>query len=176
MLRPRRLVSVAAFAVLLSGGCRSDSADSADTAGSALTADTTAAASMPSVATDSGAMLDPNTATREQLMAVPGMSAAAADALIAGRPYDDMRGVERVLAAHLSEEQREQVYAQVWKRIDLNTATGEEILLIPGVGERMRHEFEEYRPYRAIAQFRREMGKYVDSAEVARLERYVEIR
>ena len=39
----------------------------------------------------------------------------------------------------------------------------------------MRHEFEEYRPYRAIEQFRREMGKYVDPAEVARLERYVTI-
>jgi hypothetical protein len=40
----------------------------------------------------------------------------------------------------------------------------------------MRHEFEEYRPYRAIEQFRREIGKYVDSAEVARLEHYVAIR
>jgi hypothetical protein len=40
----------------------------------------------------------------------------------------------------------------------------------------MQHEFEEYRPYRGIEQFRREIGKYVDSAEVARLERYVTIR
>jgi hypothetical protein len=40
----------------------------------------------------------------------------------------------------------------------------------------MQHEFEEYRPYRAMEQFRREIGKYVDQAEVARLERYVTIR
>ena len=40
----------------------------------------------------------------------------------------------------------------------------------------MLHEFDEYRPYEAIAQFRREMGKYVDEDEVARMERYVEIR
>jgi hypothetical protein len=40
----------------------------------------------------------------------------------------------------------------------------------------MRHEFEEYRPYRDLAQFRREIGKYVDDAEVARLEKYVTIR
>jgi hypothetical protein len=40
----------------------------------------------------------------------------------------------------------------------------------------MRHEFEEYRPYTSIAQFRREIGKYVDSTEVARLERYVMVR
>ena len=40
----------------------------------------------------------------------------------------------------------------------------------------MAHEFEEYRPYTSLEQFRREIGKYVDDEEVARLERYVEIR
>lgn len=176
MLQPRHLVSVLAIAALaLAGACRSESADTGDTTSSAMSADTMATA--PAVAaTDSGAMLDPNSATREQLMTAPGMTEAAADALIAGRPYSDMLAADKVLAAHLSEEQREQVYARVWRAIDLNTASGDEILLIPGVGARMRHEFEEYRPYRAIEQFRREMGKYVDSAEVARLERYVEIR
>ena len=49
-------------------------------------------------------------------------------------------------------------------------------LLIPGVGPRMRHEFEEYRPYTSMEQFRREIGKYVDKNEVARLEQYVMIR
>ena len=48
-------------------------------------------------------------------------------------------------------------------------------MLIPGVGPKMRHEFEEYRPYKDIAQFRREMGKYVDAQEVARLEKYVRV-
>jgi hypothetical protein len=38
---------------------------------------------------------------------------------------------------------------------------------------RMAHEFEEYRPYTSLEQFRREIGKYVDAAEVARLESYV---
>ena len=44
-----------------------------------------------------------------------------------------------------------------------------------GVGDRMAHEFEEYRPYVAMAQFRREIGKYVDDGEVARLERFVTV-
>ena len=38
---------------------------------------------------------------------------------------------------------------------------------------RMVHEFEEYRPYTRMEQFRREIGKYVDANEVARLESYV---
>ena len=72
--------------------------------------------------------------------------------------------------------QRAEVYGTLWKRIDLNTASEQEILLIPRLGNNMAHEFEEYRPYRAIEEFRREIGKYVDAAEVARLEKYVEIR
>ena len=57
--------------------------------------------------------------------------------------------------------------------INLNTAGNAEMLLVPGVGERIAHEFEEYRPYTAIAQWRREMGKYVDDAEIERMARYV---
>ena len=59
--------------------------------------------------------------------------------------------------------------------ININTATDAEILKIPGVGPRMLREFKEYRPYTSIEQFRREIGKYVDKAEVARLEKYIVI-
>ena len=37
----------------------------------------------------------------------------------------------------------------------------------------MLREFKEYRPYTALAQFHREIGKYVDEKELARLEQYV---
>jgi hypothetical protein len=39
----------------------------------------------------------------------------------------------------------------------------------------MLHEFKEYRPYRGLEQFRREIGKYVDRKELARLQRYVRL-
>jgi DNA uptake protein ComE-like DNA-binding protein len=64
----------------------------------------------------------------------------------------------------------------VFVPLDLNTASDADILTIPGLGPRMLHEFQEYRPYHAMPQFRREMGKYVDDNEVARLERYVTIK
>jgi DNA uptake protein ComE-like DNA-binding protein len=136
---------------------------------------TPAPAETPAAAPAEG-FLNPNSATQAELMGVPGVDAALADALVAGRPYENMVAVDNVVGARLSEEQKEVFYSRVWMPLDLNSAADEEILLIPGVGDRMAHEFEEYRPYDGIERFRREMGKYVDSTEVARLERYVTIR
>ena len=59
-------------------------------------------------------------------------------------------------------------------KLNLNTVTGDELLnTIPGFGDRMVREFQEYRPYISIQQFRREIGKYVDDAQVADYEQYV---
>jgi DNA uptake protein ComE-like DNA-binding protein len=182
------LLGSAALLVVLAG-CQ-DSAQEAPEAGTA-SAEGAAGTSVPAPAapapagmagssaptgTAAGAFLDPNAASAEELATVPGVDPQLAQALVAGRPYADMRAVDRVLAGRLGEPQRDSVYTRLWKPLDLNSASKEEILLIPGVGERMHHEFEEYRPYRSIEQFRREIGKYVDDEEVARLERYVTIR
>ena len=47
---------------------------------------------------------------------------------------------------------------------------------MPGIGKKMTHEFLEYRPYKNLAQFRKEIGKYVDEKELNRLERFVYIK
>lgn len=142
----------------------------------ASTPDTAQATSAPAQPADQprepGQMLDPNAASADEIATIPGMNPTLAGAIIQGRPHQDMRSVNRALAG-LTEAQRDTVYTRLWKPINLNTATKEEIELIPGVGPRMSHEFEEYRPYTSIEQFRREIGKYVDQTEVARLERYV---
>jgi len=59
------------------------------------------------------------------------------------------------------------------EKINLNEAPIEEFLTIPGVGDRMAREFDEYRPYVSIAQFRREMAKYVDEETIAGYEDHV---
>ncbi|HZG52087.1 MAG TPA: hypothetical protein VEZ40_08120 [Pyrinomonadaceae bacterium] len=59
-------------------------------------------------------------------------------------------------------------------KLNLNTASSAEFLAqIPGLGNRMVHEFEEYRPYKSMQQFRREMGKYVKPEQIAEYEKYV---
>ena len=121
----------------------------------------------------SGTLKNPNLAGEEELLTLPHLDAALAAGLIEGRPWMSMRDVDAFLGKSLTEEQRAELYTKLFLPINLNTASREEILLIPGVGPRMAHEFEEYRPYKHLAQFRREIGKYVDEKEVARLERYV---
>lgn len=59
------------------------------------------------------------------------------------------------------------------QKINVNTASEEELLTIPNVGDRMAHEFDEYRPYVSIRQFRREIGKYVDEDQVLAYEGYI---
>ena len=59
-------------------------------------------------------------------------------------------------------------------KVNLNTGSGDDFLAaIPGLGNRMVREFQEYRPYLSIQQFRKEIGKYVDDAQVAEYEKYV---
>jgi len=118
-------------------------------------------------------MLDANTATEAQLDSLPNMSDELVAAVISNRPYLTIGELNRILSASLDEEQREALYGALFVPIKLNSAADSDMLLIPGVGKRMAHEFEEYRPYTNIEQFRREIGKYVDAAEVARLEQYV---
>ena len=118
-------------------------------------------------------LLNPDLAAEKELLGLPHMNAALAKGVVERRPFTSMVQLDSYLGQTLSKEQRAQLYARLFLPLNLNTATREEILLVPGVGARIAHEFEEYRPYRTIAQFRREIGKYVDDKEVARLEQYV---
>ena len=115
-------------------------------------------------------ILDPNLANVDALSAVNENAAAV---IVAGRPFETVGDLNAALGSSMSGDELETLYAKVFVPINLNTASREDILLIPGVGNRMAHEFEEYRPYTSMEQFRREMSKYVDDKEVARLAMYV---
>jgi DNA uptake protein ComE-like DNA-binding protein len=118
-------------------------------------------------------MVDPNLATEAELTALPGMTPALVKGVMEQRPFMTMTALNTYLSTGLSKEQLTTLYGKMFIHLNLNTATKEEILLIPGVGNRMVHEFEEYRPYRGLSQFRREIGKYVDDKELDRLTGYV---
>ena len=120
--------------------------------------------------------LDANTATAAQLDTVSELTATQKQTIAAKRPFAGTAAFDAAVGAGLSAEQKTALYAKVFVPIDLNKATREEIMLIPGMTRRMAHEFEEYRPYSSLAQFDKEIGKYVDAAEVARLRSYVALK
>ena len=118
-------------------------------------------------------MLDANTATAEQLAGVEGVSEELAAAIAAGQPYASVTDLNAKLLETLSAEEAGAVLTNVFVPVNLNSGTEEEIRLIPGMTDKMVHEFEEYRPYADMGVFDREIGKYVDEAEVERFKNYV---
>ena len=108
-------------------------------------------------------LLNPNLASEEELSAVDGLDGDAVKALLDGRPFLRAADLHAVISAHVADDAYDTIYGALWVPIDLNDTTSEEIGLIPGVGRRMTHEFEEYRPYTALAQFHREIGKGIIS-------------
>ena len=118
-------------------------------------------------------LVNPDLASEKELLALPHMNAAIVKSILEQRPILQMADLNTLLAKSLSKEQLAELYAKMFVQINLNTASQDEILMIPGVGNRMLREFREYRPYKTMAQFRKEIGKYVDVKEVARLEQYV---
>ncbi len=121
-------------------------------------------------------LLNANEAGESELLKAPHMTPATVKAIIAARPLGSITDLHKLLLAHkLTVPQATAFYQRAFIPLNLNTATDEQILLIPGTGKRMLHEFKEYRPWKTRAQFDKEIGKYVDAKEVARLAAYVVI-
>ena len=118
-------------------------------------------------------VLNPNQAGQEELLALPHLDEALVAAILDQRPFLTMTELAELLGQSLDQEQQAELYLTLFVPMNLNTTPEEDFELVPGVGPRLAHEFEEYRPYQAIEQFRREIGKYVDQEEVARLEQFV---
>ena len=120
--------------------------------------------------------LNLNSATADEIMMIPNMGKRMVHEFEEYRPYDGLARFRREIGKYVDQKEVARLEQYVFVPIDLNTASDQDILTIPGLGQRMLHEFKEYRPYKSMEQFRREIGKYVDKKEVARLERYVVIK
>ncbi|MBX7533682.1 hypothetical protein K3165_12175 [Qipengyuania sp. 1XM1-15A] len=162
-----------AFAAALASSTLALAACSGGADDAAVDADETAAATDVDAAAETTSVLDASTATAEQLAAVEGVSEELAAAIVAGQPFADVTAFNALLLETLSADEAAAVLETVFVPVNLNEATEEQIRLIPGMTDKMVHEFEEYRPYEDMAEFDREIGKYVDEAEVARFRNYV---
>lgn len=143
------------------------SAASTSAASSVSTASTlaspTTAASEPTELPSAAASVAPAASTTAPT------SAAAATAPAASAPASSPAA-----SSAQASDAAEPSAAAATPKLDLNSVTEDELLsTIPDFGNRMVREFFEYRPYVSITQFRQEIGKYVDDAQVALYEQYV---
>ena len=118
-------------------------------------------------------VLNPNLADEAALAAEPGLNGELAAIIIAARPLASNLQLDELLENSLNDDERAQLRTVLFLPINLNSASEDEVKLVPGISRKMAHEFDEYKPYSSLEQFRREIGKYVDDAEVARFEQYV---
>jgi DNA uptake protein ComE-like DNA-binding protein len=118
-------------------------------------------------------VVDANTAPEKDLLAMPHMDAAKVKAIVDKRPFSSITELNALLLGQgLTQPQATEFYGKAFVHINLNTATPDEILLVPGAGKRMVHEFAEYRPWKSYAQFDKEIGKYVGAERTAQLAQY----
>jgi DNA uptake protein ComE-like DNA-binding protein len=118
-------------------------------------------------------VVDVNAAGEKDLLSFPHMTPEVVRALLAARPFAGITELNAfLLGQKLTQEQANELYGKAFVHLDLNRATREEILLVPGAGRKMAREFAEYRPWKTWAQFDKEIGKYVGPKETARLAQY----
>ena len=117
-----------------------------------------------------------NTGTREEILLIPGAGARMVREFAEYRPWKIWAQFDKEISKYVGQVETDRLKQYVFIPINLNTATDADILSIPGAGARMVREFKEYRPWKSKAQFDKEIGKYVDGKETARLWRYVVIQ
>jgi DNA uptake protein ComE-like DNA-binding protein len=119
---------------------------------------------------------DLNAMSEKDLMALPSVTPAIAKAFIAKRPFGSIVDANAFLIGQgLTQEQATAIYDKAFIHLNLNTATGPEILLVPRIPKSMTREFVEYRPWKNWAQFDKEIGKYLkqNPGELERIKKYV---
>ncbi|MEO1546702.1 MAG: helix-hairpin-helix domain-containing protein [Bacteroidota bacterium] len=117
-----------------------------------------------------------NTTPEDDFKMIPEVGDRMAHEFEEYRPYTSIKQFRREIGKYVDEAEVARYENYVFVPVELNTASEEDIKALPGVGNRMAHEFEEYRPYKSMEQFRKEIGKYVDDKELARLERLVYLK
>ena len=114
-----------------------------------------------------------NKVSEKSLLLIPNLGPKMAHEIEEYRPYVSFKQFRKEIGKYVSKKEVARLEQYFFIPINLNKATDEQILSIPGVGKKLLHEFKEYRPYKNIKQFSKEIGKYVNQNEIKRLERYV---
>ena len=117
-----------------------------------------------------------NTTDEKDFKMIPGVGDKMAHEFEEYRPYTSILQFKREIGKYVDEQEVARYLDYVFVPVELNTSSEDDVKALHGIGKKMTHEFLEYRPYENLAQFRKEIGKYVDDKELSRLERFVYLK
>ena len=117
--------------------------------------------------------LNINETAEDTFKLIPGVGDRMAHEFEEYKPYVNLNQFRKEIGKYVDDQEVARLEQYIFVPIELNTAQEDDIKNLPGVGSKMTHEFLEYRPYENMAQFNKEIGKYVDEAELSRLARLV---
>ena len=110
-----------------------------------------APAAKPAVAAPVAApkLVNLNAATAEQLDTIPNIGEKRSEAIIKGRPYKTTQ--ELVTKKVLTQGIYDKIKDKITVKVNLNTASAEELDSLPGIGEKRSDAIIKGRPYKSVA-------------------------
>jgi competence protein ComEA len=110
-----------------------------------------AAAAKPAAAAPAAApkLVNLNAATPEQLDTIPNIGEKRSEAIIKGRPYKTTQ--ELVTKKVLTQGIFDKIKDKITVKVNLNTASAEELDSLPGIGEKRSDAIIKGRPYKSVA-------------------------
>ena len=119
-------------------------------------------------------LVEPNVAADTTLAKLPGLNAAAIEALKSAKPLLSIVAVDSILASKgLTKAQRTALYGKMFVHVDINRGSDAELLLIPGVDATKLAALKAGRPWKSFDQFQTSFGKATSAAEATRVEQYL---
>jgi DNA uptake protein ComE-like DNA-binding protein len=117
-----------------------------------------------------------NTGTKEEFVLVPGAGVRMSREFAEYRPWKNWTQFDKEIGKYVGQQETDRFKQYMFIPINLNTASDDDLLTIPGSNARMVKEFKDHRPWKAKDQFDKEIGKDVGPKEAARFWRYVVIQ
>ena len=118
-------------------------------------------------------LIDINTASVDQLKALPGVGQVTAEAIVAARPFksvDELKNVKGIGDAKMA-KLKPMVTVGGPALVNINTATPEQLAALPGIGPAKAKEIVAARPFKTVDDLKKVKG--IKDAVLAKLRPYV---